>query len=878
MLFIKDHQYQHRTHPAIGGKATSLFALGQLGVNVPRWVVLPADVLSDALRAAPYPNHTPDVLRVIDKYVFPEGTQAELDRLFAGTAYLAVRSSALDEDGRLHSFAGQFESYLYVKPADVLNKIKDVWRSAFSSRIHAYRQANQLGPHPGIGVIVQEMVDADAAGVAFGMNPVSGNRKEKLISGVYGVGEGLVSGELDADNYTINQGVINHQTIQKKQKMTLDPYGKGGTTTIGVPSGWQNRPAIPDNILSQLDRLLDRLRKASGLYQDVEFATKDGILYILQARPITGLTKLPDPTSEYVVWDNSNIVESYPGVTTPLTFSFISQSYEAAYKLFVSILGVDEATIRRHQGIFANMLGYIDGRVYYNLRSWYHLLAMLPGYSLNARFMEQMMGVKERFDVPESYRLSKGKAWKRIVKMAISMYGHFRTLPRQRSTFKQLLDRTIDQYKAMDFQNKDANELKALYLHFEQTLLHEWKAPLLNDFFAMIGFGLLKKRCEQYAGGNYPNIHNDLLCGSADIISTQPIHRSLEIATYITHIPYLKVAFQQDSAEDIWQFLQYDAKPESQHAKQLIMQYIADFGERCVGELKLETISYSQDPSRFVQVLKSYVESGITSVRTTGQIEEKLRTDAEVVMKRSLRGKPLKRWLFHQTLKHARDLVSARENLRYERTRGFGMVRELFTAIGKRFHEEDVLASGRDIFFLTKEEVFAYIEGRSATTNLKALVAVRKEEHEHFKRLPMPAERIGTYGVVYQSNDFYSKQTVPLTEGDLKGIGCCPGRVKAKARVVHHPDEVDSLDGDILVTTSTDPGWVTLFPSAGAIVVERGSLLSHSAIVCREMGIPCIVGVNGLLARVCTGDWLDMDGSTGDIKLVDAIHGGGHHG
>lgn len=878
MFFIQNNQYEHLMHPAIGGKAKNLLALGQLGVNVPRWAVLPADALADVFQAVPAIDNTPDVLHAIERYMFPAEVQAELDRLFAGTAYLAVRSSALDEDGRHHSFAGQFESYLYVKPADVLNKVKDVWRSAFSARVSAYRQANQLGPSPGIGVIVQEMIDADAAGVAFGMNPVSGNRKEKLISGVFGVGEGLVSGQLDADNYTINQGVIDRQLVRKKQQMILNPDGSGGTVTVGVLSEQQNQPAIPDATLRQLDKLLDKLRKASGVYQDVEFAIKENILYILQARPVTGLSKLPDPTSEYVLWDNSNIVESYPGVTTPLTFSFISQSYETAYKLFVSILGVDEATIRRRQGVFANMLGYINGRVYYNLRSWYHLLAMLPGYSLNARFMEQMMGVKERFDIPESYRLSKGKAWKRILKMAMKMYGHFRTLPRQRVAFKQLLDQTIGKYKAMDFQTKDANELMALYVDFEQTLLNEWKAPLLNDFFAMIWFGLLRKRCEQYTTGNYPNIHNDLLCGSADIISTQPIHRSVEIATYIAGTPHLKQVFQQESSENIWQFLQNDVQAESLHVRQLIQQYIADFGERCVGELKLETISYTQDPFRFVQVLKSYVESGITTAKTTNQVEEKLRTDAEAVMKKSLRGKPLKRWLFNKTLRHARDLVSARENLRYERTRGFGMVREIFTTIGNRFYEEGILASERDIFFLTKEEVFAYIEGRSVTTDLKALVALRKEEHGRFQQLPMPSERIGTHGVVYQSNDFYSKHKVELSEGDLKGIGCCPGHVEAKARVVFHPNEIDSLHGDILVTTSTDPGWVTLFPSAGAILVERGSLLSHSAIVSREMGIPCIVGVTGLLARVNTGDRIAMDGSTGEIKLLDEAHEGGNHG
>lgn len=873
MIFIQDNQHQYIEHPAIGGKAKNLLRLGQLGISIPKWVVLPADFLAEVFKNVASIEHSKHVLEAIDRYVFPAVVQDELNRLFADSLYLAVRSSALDEDGRQHSFAGQFESYLYVKKDAVLDRIKDVWRSVFSERVLSYRQANHLGPSLGIGVIIQEMVDADTAGVAFGMNPVTGNRKEKLISAVFGVGEGLVSGELEADNYIIANGRIDRQTVRKKQKMVLNPNGDGGTVLLDVPRINQNDQAISDGILWQLSGLLDKLRQTFGLFQDVEFAVKDEQLYILQARPVTGLSTLPDPTNEYIVWDNSNIVESYPGVTTPLTFSFISQSYETAYKIFVSILGVDEQTIDRHQRVFANMLGFINGRVYYNLRSWYHLLAMLPGYSLNARFMEQMMGVKESFDVPESYRLSKGKAWRRILKMVVKMYGHFRTLPKQRTAFKQLLDRTIHRYKKMDFQSKNANELMVLYLNFERALLNEWKAPLLNDFFAMIWFGLLKNRCEDYTGGEHPNIHNDLLCGSADIISTQPIHRSVEIATYISGIPYLRQVFLREKVEDIWQFLQYDLLPESKRTAEMIQHYIADFGERCVGELKLETISYTQDPSKFVQVLKSYIEADITTAKTSNQVEEQLRTHAEAVMKKALRRRPLKKWLFKKTLKRARDLVSARENLRYERTRGFGIVREIFTYIGKRFYEEDILEFDRDIFFLSKEEIFAYIEGRSITTDLKSLVAVRKEEYERFQQMPMPSERIGTYGVVYQSNDFYSTNKVEIVDGDLKGIGCCPGQVKARARVVMHPDDVNSLDGDILITTSTDPGWVTLFPSAGAIIVERGSLLSHSAIVSREMGIPCIVGVTGLLARIKTGDWIQMDGSTGEIKILDTENG-----
>ncbi|WP_270087730.1 PEP/pyruvate-binding domain-containing protein [Sphingobacterium sp. SYP-B4668] len=868
-MFIRDYQHQYIKNPAIGGKAKNLFKLTQLGLPVPKWMVLPADYLAEVFKDLSSIEHTQDMLYAIDTYRFPTYFLKEIETYFGDTTYFAVRSSALDEDGTKHSFAGQFESYLYVCKEDILARIKDVWRSLYADRVLAYRSANNLGPIFGIGVIVQQMVDADASGVAFGVNPVSGNRKEKLIAGVFGVGEGLVSGALDADNYIVQKHKINREVVRKKEKYVIAPDTKRGTIKVEIPRVHQHDQAISDDIILKLDTLLDDLRAHFVTFQDVEFAVKDDQFYILQTRPITTLAHTPDSSGDYVVWDNSNIVESYPGVTTPLTFSFISQSYEGAYKMFCSFLGVDDATIRRHERVFANTLGLINGRVYYNLKTWYHMLAMLPGYSLNARFMENMMGVKETFDVPKSYQLSTGQAWRSILRMAVKMYQRFRSLPHRRKVFKNLLDRTIATYKQMDFQQKNANELMKLYLHFERTLLNQWKAPLLNDFFAMVWFGLLQKKCDEYTKGEHPNIHNDLLCGSADIISTQPIHRSIALSTIISEIPFLKHLFVGEEPIAIWSTLCQDERPESQQLVLQIRAYLDDFGERCVGELKLETISYAQDPTKFIQVLKSYVEAGITTARTSNRMEDEVRSQAEQTMKKALRRKPIKKWLFKKTVNRARELVSARENLRYERTRAFGIVRQLFTYIGIRFYEEGILEFERDIFFLTKDEIFAYIEGRSVTRDLKSLVAVRKEEFEHFEHMEAPSERIATYGVVYQSNDFYSKSKLEPLEGELKGVGCCPGRIKARVRVVVHPGEVKTLDGDILVTSSTDPGWVTLFPSAAGIVVERGSLLSHSAIVSREMGIPCIVGVTGLLKTLKSGDVIEMDGSTGEIKICE---------
>lgn len=822
--FINDTEPQKATGVTIGGKAENLFRLKGLGMLVPRFVVIRWETLFAGAAG-------PELV-------------TELLAIFGGTQHFAVRSSAIGEDGTAFSFAGQFESYLMVPPDDVAARIEAVRQSAFSDRVIAYRKHHGLSDTGGVAVIVQEMVDADAAGVAFGANPLTGNRQEKVINAVTGLGDRLVSGTVNADQFVLNRDEI--QSIPASET--------------------QAQPTLSPSQIRQLGQILDTLEDALGQPQDIEFAVKDGEIYLLQTRPITTLKQ--KPKGNYILWDNSNIIESYPGVTTPLTFSFIRGSYEVAYKLFSAYLGVSDAVIRKNERVFANTLGFLNGRVYYNLKTWYHMLAMLPGYSINARYMEKMMGVKEQFDIPESYRLSKGKAWWSIAKMAVQMLFRFRSLPRKRREFMQLVDGMISSYKAIPFAEKSADELMHLYLDFERKLLLEWKAPLLNDFFAMIWFGMLQKQCGQFIGGLNPNLHNDLLCGSNDIISVQPVHRSIAIAAHIAAVPVLKKLFLEQNEYAIQDRLNADIDHELTALKAEIDRYITDFGERCVGELKLETISYGQEPARFIKVLKSYVETGITGAQFSGEREETIREAAEQEVEKHLRGKTMARWKMRLTLRYTRELVSARENLRYERTRAFGIVREIFTFIGKRFYADGLLDHVRDIFYLTKEEIFGYIEGTAVTQDIKALVALRQQAFQTYRQLGPLSERFATYGVPYHGNDFFSIDRVDKQEGDLKGIGCSPGRVTGRVRVVVDPAEVPSLNGDILVTTSTDPGWVTLFPGALGIIVERGSLLSHSAIVSREMGKPCIVGVTGLLKALKTGDEIEMDGSTGIIRTI----------
>lgn len=852
----------------IGGKAKNLFRLLDVGMAVPKFIVIPQEVMASLVTEEIQNTDYNKIIDFISQIKIPESILENILAEFSDTKYFAVRSSAIDEDSADFSFAGQFESFLFVTKENLAEKIKKVWCSAFSKRVSEYCNNNNLQQQSGLAVIIQEMINAESAGVAFGINPVTGNTNEKFISSVFGLGEGIVSGELNADNFILQNRKITSQPAEKMHKIILDSETSGGTIKAAVEKEKQNSPSLNDENIFELEAILDNLFKEYGKPQDIEFAIKDGKLFLLQTRDITTINKINTQQGEYIVWDNSNIIESYPGVTTPLTFSFINKSYETAYKLFCSYMGVSKKVIKQNERVFSNTLGLINGRVYYNLKTWYHMLAMLPGYSINARFMEKMMGVKERFDIPAAYRLSKRRAWLNIIKMAVGMLLRFMALPRKRKEFTKLLHTTISKYKEINLAEKNSNELMYLYIEFEKTLLHEWKAPLLNDFFAMIWFGMLQNRCKKYAISKNPNIHNDLLCGSSDIISTQPIQRIITLATTVSSDAELKNLFISKNEIVILEKLTETKNEKYILLKKDIDKYISDFGERCIGELKLETVSYTQDPSKFIKVLKSYVETGITLEKTSRKIEGEIRTKAEQELEDALRYSFYKKWKLKRTLKNARELVSARENLRYERTRAFGMVREIFSHIGKRFYAEGTIESPPDIFYLTISEIFSFIEGTSVTQNIKSLIALRKLEFENYKNQKTPSERFATYGTVYHSNDFFSESKIEKPEGNLKGIGCCPGIVRGKVTVILNPDEISSLHGDILVTSSTDPGWVTLFQSASAIIVERGSVLSHSAIVSREMGKPCIVSVTGLLKTLITGDEIEMNGSTGEIKIL----------
>ncbi len=821
---MKQEQEQVQNINRFGGKGARLTWMKEQGFPVPDFVIIPVD--GDEGRA-------------------DSGLMQFLSNQ-RGSDF-AVRSSATVEDGESKSYAGQFKSFLHVSAEDVNDKIEEVRASAQSENIKHYHGEQGVN----MAVVVQKMIAADVSGVIFGVNPVSGNREETVVSATYGLGEGLVSGDLDGDTFTCNKGEWTNQIAAKTEKLIFDG---NHIKKVEVEEGLQNQACLNESQLKELLTLSESLKEKLGAPQDIEFCVKDDKLYLLQTRPITGLQ-----TQNRKIWDNSNIIESYPGVTTPLTFSFILRMYHAVYEQLTILMGVPSKKVERNQEIYANMLGLLRGRVYYNLINWYKALAMVPGFQLNARFMEKMMGTSETFDLPASAQDSAWQTKKQFVVSIFKLIAAYRRLPAETKQFQAHLNGVMDRYESMEMEKLTGWELREKIEEYQEVLLKQWKAPLVNDFFAMIYFGMYQKSIEKWYRGDYQHIHNDLLIGSSDIISAEPIRFFREVDEAIRQQPKAVEMMKGLSPQKAYDELQ---KEEWKDIWKIIDAYLQRFGDRAVGELKLETETFRQNPALLIQRIQENLNHEPRKKASEERFE--IRAKAEGELFGNVKGW-LKKRLLKYLLKNTRRLVSNRENLRYERTRAFGMMRRLFLSMGEKMHKTGLLNEARDIFYLEESEIFNYLKGAATSVNLKELVNLRKAEFEEYKNdEPLP-ERIETLGWIYPE---LKSAKATVGEGELSGLPCCAGVVRAKVRVIHDPSEAAGLNGEILVTSSTDPGWISLFYGAAGILVERGSLLSHSAIVSREMGIPCIVSVKGLMATLKDGDEVEMNGSTGEIRIV----------
>ncbi len=819
-------------HQLLGGKASALANLTDTGANIPAWFAV-----------TELDSNNNQILKLADS----------LD-----TEYFAVRSSALEEDGAEHSFAGQFDSFLYVEKENLLDKIQAVFKSSKSDHLDTYIGSKSIVPSDSNSVtaLVQKMITPEASGVAFSADPVSGDRTKTIISALWGTGSALVSGDADADAWTLVANEIIDKTITTKTHQHIAcKISDEGVKLVSVELEKQTTPCLTDDQIKEVAKLAEQCQEHFGTSQDIEWAIEDGILYLLQSRPITTLSSQPEPSLPLTVWDNSNIAESYSGITSPLTFSFAKRIYEHVYREFCLLLSVPKGRVRKHDAVFPEMLGHIHGHVYYNLNSWYHVLAMLPGFSLNRNFMEQMMGVK--VPMPEEVidsivEKTKTNRFYDSLTLTRTMFGLVRNqigLQKSINKFYKRLETALNSNKH-PLSEMSSEELTSHYGELESKLLKRWDAPLVNDFFAMIYYGVLKSLCEKWLGDD--TLHNKLLLDCGEIVSAEPPKRIAEMAQIVRGETELLNTLADETISS-----QQKQKAIQNHPSldKALTAYLEKFGDRCLEELKLESPSVGDNPQSLHSSMVAMARRPVRekAVEQTDDFEK-------VICKLSWFKQKIFRWV----LKNAKARVRDRENLRFERTRLFGRVRKIMDEMGKRLVKTKQLAEFKDVFYLTLEEAMS---GNNDDYNV--LIYQRKSEQQQFQNQTPPPDRFHTVAPISEYETFQSAIPYTPPNGDnLSGTGACPGVVRGNVRVVLDPREASLKEGEILVAQQTDPGWVVLFPASSGLIVERGSLLSHSAIVARELGLPCVVSVPDITKILKTGDLVEMDGSTGTITII----------
>ncbi len=872
----------------VGGKAAGLARLSKLGAAVPPWQVVPVEAFvahcaaaglsDDAL--APGSDADPEALAraVLATAPGPDLTRALQRALLAlGPGPYAVRSSMVGEDSGSHSFAGQLESYLFRRDAaDVADAVRRCWASALAPRVFAYRRRVGLTGPVRAGVVVQQMIDGDVSGVVFTAHPVSGRRDHTLVTAAWGLGEGIVSGLCDTDEFVWARsgGEVSASIAPDKHvAVRRAPDGASGTEERPVPAGHRGVRCLSQTQVAALAEECTRVADALGAPQDLEYTWAKGALYLLQARPITSLPAPEHTDGPHLVFDNSNIQESYCGVTTPLTFSFASAAYASVYTQTMRAMSLPEAVIRAHEGMLLNLLGLVRGRVYYNIRNWYRGLLLLPSFGRNKEDMEAMMGLTDPVDFISDEVLSPTEKLRRLPRMLVTlarMLSAFRRLGADVPAWLEAFERAYERAGRDRLGEATFSELMALLDQLDVELLGRWHVPIINDFYVMMATGALRRMAEAVAAGQEAtSLVTALMSGEEGIESTEPVRELMRMARAARGDQALTDALVTGSPAAALAALRADHPTFGAR----LDRYLERYGDRCAGELKLETISLREDPGFVIQVLRNYLDREALDPDALAARERQRRAEAEATLRRGLG--VVGRLRMRAVLTRARDSVRHREAMRLARTRMFGLYRDVYRRLGEQLAAVGRLEHPRDVFYLTTDELAAYHQGRAVTaTSLGAVARARRAEFAAYERQPLP-HRFETRGPVYHGNRFRGPDADREIDGDaatLRGTGCYPGVVEASARVILAPDQEEdlSVNDQILVTMRTDPGWAPLFPTCGGLLIERGSTLSHSAVIARELGIPAVVGVRDLLAIVRDGERLRLDGGAGVVWRLDA--------
>jgi pyruvate,water dikinase len=877
----------------IGGKAVGLVQLVAAGTTVPPFFVVPVVAFRSHLRcpttlqaigeltlwlADGNVASAGDACEVLQRSIRQTPLDSELraamdaELLALGDSPVSVRSSMVGEDAAEHSFAGQLHTSLWLTgPDDVAAALLDCWASAFSPSVVTYAlRAGMAIAEIRVGVIVQRMVEAEVAGVAFSADPVTGARDHCLVTAAYGLGEGAVGDLAPTDEYRWAPAEGEQSATVADKDVGVFPVAEGsGTEVRSVPVSRRAKRALTPDQVTAVGELVRRIADQLGVPVDLEWCWSAGSLYALQARPVTSLPPDPDSRGHQRVFDNANIQESFNGVTTPLTFSFASRLYESVYGELLRRFDIRPDVRTSFAPVLRNLLALIDGRIYYNLDSWRQMIELMPSGKRRIAEVESIM-FRTMIGSSTPEQLSPRQRLRWLVERSRQIVKFVWYLLREDAEVDSYIDRFEHYIAGIDRENlagRSLDELEGMILGFWAKAAVPAAMAYFNDVRVAIASGRVRQRLEKvHPPREVDSALATIMGGVSGLESIAPTVALMEIARDVRASPELAAKV---SSAPPGERVEIVCAHSSRLASQM-RSYVDRYGDRVIGELKLETPSAREDPSFLGEVLVGYLNQPGIDPDMLERTERESARRAELALCAAVR--PWQRPIVRRELSFARRGIAARERLRLRRTVGFGYVRDFYNVVGHRLHEAGILAHPRDVFYLTAGEVEGFLTGSSVSVGLGALAALREAEFRTYLDRETP-DRMRTVGSPYLSarylDDEADGEALPEDGRLLRGLGCCAGVVEARVRLVIDPQTVTSLDGDVLCTVRTDPGWTPLFPTAGALVIERGSTLSHSAVVARELGIPTVVGVPQVTRILTDGERVRVDGTTGEILRLD---------
>lgn len=705
--------------------------------------------------------------------------EIDLD-VFKDNIKYAIRSSFSQEDNQNSSYAGQFDTVLNVEKKDIVENVLKVKNSYKNKNVKDYERINHLDNSNENNVIIQEMVQSKLSGVLFTANPIGIVNEMVLIVG-YGLGNNIVEDKVSTSSYFYN---IDDDNLYYEQQ--------------------KNTPTLSNDILNKLFDLGKRIEKLFDKKMDIEFAIDNNdTIFILQARPITTLD-LENP----IILDNSNIVESYPGITLPLTQDFVKDIYYKVFKTCDYRVCKNKELIEQLENNLQNMVDVANGRMYYRISNWYDNLCFLPFSKKIIKIWQNMLGVENK----QVYHSNIKVSYFMKLKIALNFISLINKTPKEMKKLNSFFDNQLPIYRD---KVENANTIQTLYdtyREIEDDLTSCWDITLINDMYTFLYTAFCGKK------------NKEIISQIKNLESMKPMLCIYEMMNVL-----------KENNCDI----------NNTTYQTLKQSYIDKFGDRCINELKLETKTYRTNPEMLDEYILNKIKNNDSTITTRSVVETKSRN---IFVKKAKLG------------------IYNREKSRMNRTQIFGIARSIVIKMGEILYQNNSIENIDDVFYLYFDEI---LEERE---NYKNLINERKIVYEFYDKLPVYNRLIFTKnGIINKQPSNISSSKLNL-EHDLFGIGTSIGEIQGEVVVITNPNLKIDTRNKIVVTKMTDPGWIFLIEHAKGIIAEKGSLLSHTAIISRELNKPSIVNVKNATSILKTGDFIELNSKTGTIKILKEIN------